>query len=182
MDVLGVLAQARAAHEKQQRLEHALDELQQIRAHTKHPEAARASETDPEARIMPLPQGAYGPGYNVQLSTDAQAKIIVGTGVSQCASDAGEVEPALARVEANIGRPPGELVVDAGFTTQATIEEMADREIALVGSLLDPTGRVETALKSCGVAPEFFPHAFAYEEARNAYTCPAGKPLSYQER
>ncbi len=175
-------AQVRAAREKQQRVAQALEELQQIRAHSGHPVDARASETDPEARIMQLPHGAYGPGYNVQLSTDAQAKIIVSTGISQCSSDAGELAPALDRVAANLGRPPREMVVDAGFTTQATIEEMADREIALVGSLPDPTGRVEVALKSCGVAPEFFPSAFGYDAARNAYTCPAGKRVAYQER
>jgi len=39
-----------------------------------------ASSTDPEARIMLQANGAYGPAYNVQISTDAQSKIIVGVG------------------------------------------------------------------------------------------------------
>jgi hypothetical protein len=40
----------------------------------------RASGTDPEARIMLQANGAYGPAYNIQISTDAQSKIIVGMG------------------------------------------------------------------------------------------------------
>jgi hypothetical protein len=34
---------------------------------------------------------------------------------------------------------------------------MAERETPLIGSLPDPEAKVETALKSCGVAEEFYP-------------------------
>ena len=175
-------ARQRAGREKQQRLEQALEQLQQIQAHSEDPDKARASQTDPEARIMQQAQGACGPAYNVQISTDAQEKIIVGVGLSQCSSDAGELEPAVERVESNLGRPVGEMVVDAGFTHQGTIEAMAERETPLVGSLPDPAARVETALKSCGVAEAFYPKAFVYDATQNSYTCPAGKTLRYQDR
>jgi transposase len=175
-------ARQRATREKQQRLEQALEELQQIQAHSEDPDKARASQTDPEARMMQQAQGACGPAYNVQISTDAQETIIVGVGVSQCSSDAGELEPAVQRVEANLGRPVGEMVVDAGFTNQATIEAMAERETGLIGSLPDPEARVETSLKSCGVAEAFYPKAFVYDSGQNCYTCPAGQTLRYQDR
>lgn len=175
-------ARKRAQREKRQRLEQALEELKQIRAHSDKPEQARASQSDPEARIMQLPQGACGPAYNVQISTDAQAKIIVGVGISQSSSDAGELTPAVERVESNLGRPVEQMVVDAGFTNQATIEAMAERGTDLIGSLPDPAARVETALNSCGVRDEFFPKAFVYDAAANCYTCPAGKTLAYQDR
>ena len=118
-------ARQRAAREKQQRLEQALEELKQIQAHREDPDKARASQTDPEARIMQQAHGASGPAYNVQISTDAQQTLIVGVGLSQSSSDAGELEPGVQRVEANLGRPVEEMVVDAGFTNQATIEAMA---------------------------------------------------------
>jgi transposase len=175
-------ARLRASREKRQRLEQALEELKRVQAHSEDPEKARASQTDPEGRIMQQAHGACGPAYNVQISTDAQEKIIVGVGLSQCCSDAGELEPAVERVEANLGRPVGEMVVDAGFTNQATMEALAERETALIGSLPDPEARVETALASCGVAAEFFPKAFVYDASPNAYTCPAGKTLRYQDR
>ena len=65
-------ARLRAGREKRQRLEQALAELKQIEAHSKDPGQARASQTDPQARIMQQAQGACGPAYNVQLSTDGQ--------------------------------------------------------------------------------------------------------------
>jgi len=175
-------ARQRAAREKQQRLEQALAELEQIQAHSQEPDKARASQTDPEARVMQQAQGATGPAYNVQISTHGQEKIIVGVGLSQCSSDAGELEPAVERVEANLKRPVEGMVVDAGFTNQATIEAMAERETPLIGSLPAPEAKVETALKSCGVAEEFYPKAFVYDLGQNRYTCPAGKTLCYQDR
>ena len=130
-------AQVRAARERQQRIEQSLAELEQIRASQDTAEQraqARASLTDPESRIMKQAQGAIGPAYNVQISTDAQETIIVGVGVSQAASDTAELEPAVERIESNLGRQPEQLVVDGGFTHQGTVEAMQQRGIDLIGA------------------------------------------------
>ena len=129
-----VKARQRALREKQQRLEAALQQLPEIQATTGL--EARASSSDPEARIMQS-KGGFAPGYNLQLSTDAAAKIIVGVGVSQAAADTAELVPAIARIEAHLGQTPRQLVVDSGFTHQATIEAMAAESIDLIGSLPD---------------------------------------------
>ena len=63
-------------------------------------------------------KGAYAPSYNVQISTDAKAKIIVGVGVTQCSSDAGELEAAVERIEKNLGQKPEQMVVDGAYPTQ----------------------------------------------------------------
>jgi transposase len=121
-------ARQRALREKQQRLEEALKALDQIeasRSKALEKEKVRASRTDPEARVMLQAKGAYGPSYNVQISTDAQAKIIVGVGVTQAPTDAAELGPAVDRIEANLGKKPKQMVVDAGLTNQATLEQMA---------------------------------------------------------
>jgi hypothetical protein len=63
-------ARQRALRENQQRLQEALKELGQIEASrfkASEKEKARASSTDPEARIMLQGKGAYGPAYNVQI-------------------------------------------------------------------------------------------------------------------
>jgi transposase len=178
-------AQVRAARQRQQRIQQSLAELEQIRAAKDDPKEraeARASLTDPEARIMKQAQGAIGPAYNVQISTDAQQKIIVGVGVSQAATDAAELEPAVQRVQSNTGHQPREIVVDGGFTHQATVEAMKRRQIELIGSLADRTVLTEARLRKRGVAPEFFPSAFSYDTEQNHYTCPAGKVLRYEGR
>jgi len=176
-------ARQRALREKQQRLEEALKELEQIEA--SHPKASknkevRASTTDPEARVMLQAKGAYGPSYNVQISTDAQAKIIVGVGVTQAPTDAAALEPAVERIEANLGERPKQAVVDAGFTNQATMEAMAQKQVDLIGALPERNGVAPKRLEQLGVSPDFYPQAFEYDASTDRYRCPAGKALPYE--
>lgn len=170
-------ARQRARREKQQRLDSALQQLPEIQATTCS--EARASSSDPEARIMQS-KGGFAPGYNVQISTDAAAKIIVGVGVSQAAADAAELIPAVKRIEAHLGQTPQQMVVDSGFTNQSTIEAMAAAPLDLIGALPDSTAQSEAALRKRGVSPEFFPPAFVYDPVADSYTCPAGQTLAYE--
>lgn len=182
-------ARQRAARDKQQRLEEALKTMEQIEAfrskRSKKKESkdkqVRTSTTDPEARIMLQAKGAYGPGYNVQISTDAKAGVIVGAGVSQSGHDAAELEPSLQRIELNLGKKPQQVVVDSAYTNQATIEAMAEKQIDLIGSLQErKKAPWDHPLKRRGVSPEFYPQAFSYRPQTDCYTCPAGKELVYE--
>ena len=67
-------------------------------------EQARASQTDPQARVMKQSDGGYAPSYNVQVSTEASNRIIVGTEVSQNGSDFVHLVGAVAQVQV---RNPG---------------------------------------------------------------------------
>jgi len=176
-------ARQRALREKQQRLVEALRELEQIeasRSKASEKEKARASSTDPEARIMLQAKGAYGPAYNVQISTDAQSKIIVGVGVTQASTDAAELEPAVERIEANMGDGPEQMVVDAGLTNQATMEAMTEKQVDLIGALPERRGIAVDRLKQRGVSSEFYPQVFEYDESADCYRCPVGKVLGYE--
>jgi len=176
-------AQQRALREKQERLEEALKELEQIeasRSKASKKEKARASRTDPEARVMLQANGAYGPAYNLQISTDAQSKIIVGVGVTQASADAAELEPAVERIEANLGQKPEQMVVDAGFTNQATMEAMTKKQVDMIGSLPERSGVTPHRLEQLGVSPDFYPQAFEYDKNMDCYRCPAGKVLGYE--
>jgi transposase len=140
----------------------------------------RVSTTDPQARIMLQAKGAYGPAYNIQISTDAKAKLIVGVGVSQSASDAGELEPAVERIQANLKSKPEQMVVDAAYPTQKTIEAMAQQGIDLIGPVREETKALWDPLKRRGVSVEFYPQAFLYDPSTDRYTCPAGKLLGFE--
>ncbi|MBS3920801.1 MAG: transposase, partial [Deltaproteobacteria bacterium] len=138
-------ARQRALREKQQRLEDAVKELEQIeesrsKGSKDKDKQVRVSTTDPEARVMLQAKGAYGPSYNVQISTDAQSKIIVGVGVTQSPTDAAELEPAVDRVETNLGQRPKQMVVDAGFMNQAAMEAMDEKQVDLIGALAQRSG------------------------------------------
>jgi transposase len=176
-------ARERAVREKKERLESALRELKRIQEGQSSPEKrekARASTTDPEARIMQQPGGGFAPGYNVQISTDAKATVIVGVGVSQAANDAAELIPAVERIEAQLGQVPQQMVVDGGFINQQNLVEMEGRRIEVIGPVPDHSSQTGAALQKRGVAPEFFPDAFVYDPEGNSYTCPAGQKLAYE--
>jgi DDE family transposase len=177
-----VAARERAARERQERLERALGELEKIRhskSGTEAKEEARVSESDPESRIMKQPDGGYAPSYNVQLSTEAAHKIIVGVGVSQSGSDYGELSGAIDRVEQNLGGLPHQAVTDGGFTCRENIIEQAAQGVELIGSLPEHNEQSAGQMRRRGVAPEFYPTAFVYDEAHDTYRCPAGQSLSH---
>ena len=53
-----------------------------------HP--ARASSTDPEARMMRMPDGGTRPAFNLELATDCGSRAIVGVEATNAGSDAGQ--------------------------------------------------------------------------------------------
>ena len=181
-------ARKRALRDKQQRLAAALQEIEELKKNqakqseqdkdkAKEP---RVSTTDPQARIMIGAKGAFGPAYNVQISTDANAKIIVGVGLSQCSSDSGELVPAIKRIEDNLKEKPEQMVVDAAYPTQAAIVAMAQKGIDLIGPLTDRKQTSLDSLKRRGISAQFYPQAFTYNESTDSYTCPANKTLHFE--
>jgi transposase len=176
-------ARERAAHERQQRLEQALVELQQIRAAKREDkDQARASQSDPQARIMKQPDGGYAPSYNVQLSTEASHRIIVGAGVSQSSSDYGQLIGAMERVKQNLGTPPAQVVVDGGFTTRENIMSMAEQGIDLFGSLAETNPGIAGQKRQRGVSEEFYPDKFMYDAQEDVFRCPAGEVMRHKGR
>jgi transposase len=179
-------AHKRALCEKQRRLKQALKELAELeqsrsKEKTKGKEKQlRVSSTDPQARVMLGAKGGYAPSYNVQISTDATAKIIVGVGVTQSSSDVGELEPAVKRIEENLGQKPEQMVADGAYPTHDAIEAMAEQEIELIGPLPNRKKPSWDVLERHGVSPEFYPQAFSYDPSTDGYRCPAGKRLSFE--
>src|ERR1700733_10621446 len=91
-------AQQRAARERVERLQAAVQVVQQRqqqradtgRANCK-PEEARANETDPDAAKMKLPDGGYRQAYNVETVTDARHGLIVTVATLNQGSDNGQL-------------------------------------------------------------------------------------------
>jgi transposase len=173
-------ARERAAQEKKERMEHALLELEKIRTTKSRGEKkeARVSMTDPDARIMKQSDGGYAPSYNLQLSTDATAGVIIGVGISQRPEDVNELMPAIERIEANLGKIPQQVVADGGYTHWENIVAMDAAGIDFIGSLMD-RNRVAGQCAQRGVGDAFRPEHFAYDEQNDTYTCPEGKTLRY---
>jgi len=168
-------ARERAAGEKQTRLESALQEFTKMEGKAD----ARVSTTDPEARIMKLAHEGYAPAYNVQVTTDAHAGIIVAAGISQNSQDYKELVPAMKRIKENTGELPLTIVADAGYVSNDNILAMSREKIDFIGSL---KGYNAAPSSNRPVDPAFSHEKFLYDPARNVYTCPVGKTLTYRRK
>jgi hypothetical protein len=174
-------ARQRAARERKDRLDAAMDEWKKMAegCTEKQKEDLRVSMTEPEARRMKHGDNAITPGYNAQISTDAQNKIIVGAHLSQSSSDAQSLMPAIEEVKDNLNREPAQMVVDGGFTNRDNIRACAEKKIDLVGSMADPVERSEASMKAAGIDPAFAPHHFRILPESKQLECPGGCVLNY---
>ena len=150
----------------------------------KHPWRAKtgkqqtgASTTDPEARVMQQPLGYQALSYNVQLTTDAAAGIVVGVAVGQAAPDYEYLGPALEQVGRRLGRLPEEVLVDAGYTSRKNVVDLRARGVAVVGPWVETDGRARQRFVRAGVAAGFLPEHFQYDADTDSYICPQGKRL-----
>jgi transposase len=135
-------ARQRAARERQERLERALVELEQVQAAKEQQKdkaskrrQPRASSTDPQSRVMKLPQGAFGPGYNVQFASVPQGRAIVGVEVSNAGSDVHESEPMRKQVEDRTGRKVHQHLLDGGYVGLDSIERAAMEQVRVYAPL-----------------------------------------------
>lgn len=110
-------ARERAARERLERLRQALAQLPEIEA--KKPagkkDQARASTTDPDARVMKMANGGFNPAYNVELATATDSQIITGVSVVNSGSDRDQMAPMIEQHATRYGATPKEMLVDGGF-------------------------------------------------------------------
>jgi hypothetical protein len=89
---------------------------------------AQRNFTDPESRIMPR-AGSFQQSYNAQVAVDADTQMILAQAVGQSPSDARQLEPMVAQVEANTGLLPRELSADSGYFCRQDIEQVEQRGV-----------------------------------------------------
>jgi hypothetical protein len=130
-------AQLRAAEERQQRLEAALHMVQQRTQEREpggrsEPSETRASETDPDARKMKLADGGFQLAYNVQTVTDLESGVIVAVAVVDQACDNGLLAPMVAQAEAVTGVPVVQVLIDAGYSSQADVQALEEQGVTVL--------------------------------------------------
>jgi transposase len=109
----------------------------------------RASTTDPEARVMKMPDGGYRPAYNVQLATTTVGGIIAGVDVTNRGSDSGELSPMTEQLGGRYGAKPKAVLADGGFATLDDIQAMhAEHQAAVYAPIKD-----EAKKQAAGVDP-----------------------------
>jgi transposase len=133
-------AQQRAAEERAARVQQALDKLPLLRtpkmdkkreAKGKKPAEPRASTTDADARVMKDGGGGFRPSFNVQLATEGEHGILIGARVATSPADNHQMVPMLDDIEARTGAVPDQLLVDAGYVHFDSVDEAAERGVAV---------------------------------------------------
>lgn len=136
-------ARKRGAEDRLARLEAALAQIPEVAAVKKKSGAKdktpRASTTDPQARVMKMPDGGFRPAYNVQFATTTdKARVIVGVSASNQGSDAKQSPAMVDQIEQRTGQRPKELLVDGGYAQHETIEAAASKDVTVYAPLPKP--------------------------------------------
>ena len=146
-------ARERAARERVERVERALRYLPDVQARKEtqqqrypkakreHVTAARTSTTDPEARVMKMPDGGFRPAYNVQFATDGAHGVIVGVAVTSAGTDAGQAVPVVDQIARRTGRQPEDYLMDGGFAARDDITRLEERGVTVYAPVRVPRNK-----------------------------------------
>ncbi len=130
-------AREAGARDWQGRIEAALAAVEQMnQARRPGSKPARASSTDPEARVMKMADGGFRPGMNVQMATAGDvmggARTIVAVAVSNVGSDMGALAPMVAQIERRTGELPVQVLADANHASHEAITALERRGIQVL--------------------------------------------------
>ncbi len=148
-------ARERAAREREERVRQALDLLPQAEAAKERQERTlatpkkakvtqpRVSTTDPEARVMKMPDGGFRPAFNVELATDKDSGVIVGVAVTGEGTDAGQAPPMEEQIVQRTGQHPKDYLMDGGFATREDITTLEQRGVTVYAPVRLPRNKPE---------------------------------------
>jgi transposase len=171
-----------AARERAERVGRALKEIEKLRRDKrdkskKH--TAKASTTDPDARMMKHGHGGILPSYNVQLSVDSEAKLIAAVHVTNAVNDSEQLVPAMERLEQRFGCKPLQVIADGDYTNYRSVVAMADLKIDYYSSWKQKIAE-KSRFGWRGLSEAFYPSQFRYDSERDVYVCPTGQTLVYR--
>lgn len=139
---------ARAAREREKRVRKAMHQLKALKAREaeKAAKAAkdgkkkepRASTTDPESRVMRMADGGYRPAFNMQFAVDVDTRAIVGVGVTNSGSDAGQLTPMIDEVERRTDQMPKEWLADGGYASLEDLQAAGEKGVTVYSPVPEP--------------------------------------------
>lgn len=104
---------------------------------------AQRNFTDPESRIMKTADGSFHYAYNAQAVVDEESQVVLAAEVTQQANDVEQLISMIGVTEGNlddadIDASPEVVLADAGYCSEANLQQVADAEI----NALVATGRI----------------------------------------
>jgi len=129
-------AREAAARDFQRRVQEAITTVAELQKSRRDDRPARASTTDPEARVMKMADGGFRPAYNVRMATAGSEmggpRTIVGVQVTNVGSDMGSIRPMLDEIEERAGALPGALLADANHAAHDCIRDATRRGVKAI--------------------------------------------------
>jgi len=125
-------ARTRIDQDRSERLNRALGEMDEAEERKrsnngKKKTEARTSTTDPEARVMKMPDGGFRPAYNFHIATDVGSMVVLAVEVNNEGTDLHAMLPLAEQIEAEYEMRPQEWLADGGCTSVENIEKMSKR-------------------------------------------------------
>ena len=133
------------------------------------PPSAQSNLTDADSGLMRRnKQSAYEQAYNAQAVVDADgSQLVLGTRVSRCASDRGELVADIDSVPTRLGTPT-QVLADNGYATETEVAALTGREIDVLVAVGTEDRRRQhdfrPASKSTEVKPPKAPWLVAMQE------------------
>jgi transposase len=90
---------------------------------------AQKNFTDPESKIMLSGDKSFIQGYNAQAAVDSDYQVVVAAMMTSQAADSPHVESMTEKIEANNGRLPDEMSLDAGYYSDANVEYLEGKGV-----------------------------------------------------
>jgi transposase len=166
-------ARQRAARERQERVEKALQHLPEVQAVKTEQRRVlakakrgkvtepRVSTTDAEATVMKMPDGGFRPAYNLEVAADVDSQVIVAVGVVTKGSDGGQALPVVEQLQERSCESPEAYLMDGGFATREDITQLERRGIVVYAPTRPP--RTTTSGRNQGEArPDDTPEVAAW--------------------
>ena len=92
-------------------------------------EKAQSNFTDPESRIMKTSSEGFQQSYNAQMAVEGENQLVVGTAVTDNASDQGQLVPMVDAVAETCGETPAQVLADTGYCNEPDLQALKERDI-----------------------------------------------------
>lgn len=171
-------ADVQDAQQRREKLEKALELLQERQAAAKGEPPKDVSTVDPEAPWVKK-SGKFVRGYSGQVAADAEHQVIVGVRATAQATDSEQLNPLLQEVERTAGQAPGQLVADSGYYTDDAVLEASQGKTDCIVPDSETAAQLNNPKRGESQAAAYHVSRFSYDETQDAFTCPQGKRLPF---
>jgi transposase len=166
------------AQQRKEKLERALRTLREQQTAAKREPPENVSIEDPEARWVKK-QGKFIRGYSAQVVADSERQVIIAVKAAAQPTDSEQLNPMLQEVQKTVGQVPDQLVADSGYYTDDAILEATRSKTDCIVPDSETAAGLNNPQRGQSKEGAYHASRFTYDEAKDEFTCPQGKVLTF---